>query len=26
MKMQTTEGLIGEFGIRNHALWTRFDR
>jgi len=26
MKMRTTEGLIGEFGIRNDALWTRLDR
>jgi len=23
MKMRTTEWLIGEFGIRNHALYTK---
>jgi len=26
MKMRTMEGLIGEFGIRNHTSWTRLDR
>jgi len=26
MKIRTMEGLIGEFGIRNHAPWTRLDR
>jgi len=26
MKMRKTEGLIGEFGTRNHFLWTRLDR
>jgi len=26
MKMRTAEGLIGEFGTRNHALWTRLER
>jgi len=26
MKMRTAEWFIGEFGIRNHALWTRLDR
>jgi len=26
MKMRTAEGLIGQFGTRNHALWTRWDR
>jgi len=26
MKMRTAEGLIGQFGTRNHAPWTRWDR
>jgi len=26
MKMRTTEGLMGQFGTRNHTLWTRWDK